>query len=278
MNKFALQTDESEILLLLESCSNLRDIAEKLGKDVSVISRRLQGIAERTPFLLKQERQWRLTPAGRRFNDWTRRAIAEQMDLIKDKERIIIATTKEFSNLVLCPSIPWWMKEFANCEIVTTDEGIESLLLKGTAHFGFDCGTPYSPQIAFKKGPKEEFVLVYHAKKELTSIKQISQLPFFHYNRIDLAQIRTATNLEYVEPRLSLSDMASTRSALIASEGWSVLPHYAVASEIKAKKVKVLTKGFKYPPMQFGLWWNREDAPQSTVLAKAFGWLEKQKL
>lgn len=278
MNRFALQTDESEILLLLETSSNLREVAESLGKDVSVISRRLQTIAERTPFLIKQERQWRLTPAGRKFNDWTRRAITEQMDLIKAKERLIIATTKEFSNLVLCPSLAWWMKEFNNCEIITTDKGIENLLLKGVAHFGFDCGTPYSPQISFKRGPKEEFVLVYHSKKDIKKIEEFSSLSFFHYNRIDLAQIRTACGLEFVEPRLSLSDMASTRSSLVATEGWSVLPHYAVAKEISAKNVKVFSKGFNFSPMSFGLWWNREDAPQVNVLEKAFSWLQKQKL
>lgn len=278
MNKFALQSDESEILLLLETSSNLREVAEKVGKDVSVISRRLQTIAERTPFIQKADRQWRLTVAGRKYNDWTRRAIAEQHALIKTQERIVLATTKEFSSLVLCPSISWWLKEFTNCEIITTDEGIESMLLKGSAHFGFDCGTPYSPQIAFKRGPKEEFVLAYHSKQAFKKIDDFKQLPFFHYNRIDLSQIRQASGLDFVEPRLTLSDMASTRSALLSGEGWSVLPHYAVAKEIAAKKLQVLDKGFRFPAMSFGLWWNREDAPAQNILNKAFSWLEKQKL
>lgn len=278
MNRFALQTDESEILLLLENAENLRDIAETLGKDVSVISRRLQGISEKTSLILKQERQWRLTSAGRKYNDWTRRMINEQHALINAKERLVLATTKEFSSLVLCPSISWWTKEFENCEIITTDEGIESLLLKGVAHFGFDCGTPYSPQIAFKRGPKEEFVLVFNSKKTVKKIEELKEFPFYYYNRLDLSIIRDACGLDFIQPKLSLSDMASTRSSLLAGEGWSVLPHYAVAKEIKEKKLQVISKGFNFPAMSFGLWWNREDAPQKAVLDKAHEWLSKQTL
>jgi DNA-binding transcriptional LysR family regulator len=278
MNRFALQTDESEILLLLENAENLREIAEILGKDVSVISRRLQGISEKTSLILKQERQWRLTSAGRKYNDWTRRMINEQHALINAKERLVLATTKEFSSLVLCPSIAWWTKEFENCEIITTDEGIESLILKGVAHFGFDCGTPYSPQIAFKRGPKEDFVLVYKSKKTIKKIEDLKDLPFYYYNRLDLAMIRNSCQLDFIQPKLSLSDMSSTRSSLLAGEGWSILPHYAVAKEIKEKKLQVLTKGFDFPSMSFGLWWNREEAPQKAVLDKAFEWLSKQTL
>lgn len=278
MNRFALQTDESEILLLLENAENLREIAEILGKDVSVISRRLQGISEKTSLISKQERQWRLTSAGRKYNDWTRRMINEQHALINAKERLVLATTKEFSSLVLCPSIAWWTKEFENCEIITTDEGIESLILKGVAHFGFDCGTPYSPQIAFKRGPKEDFVLVFNSKKTIKKIEDLKELPFYYYNRLDLAMIRNSCQLDFIQPKLSLSDMASTRSSLLAGEGWSILPHYAVAKEIKEKKLQVLTKGFDFPSMSFGLWWNREEAPQKAVLDKAYEWLSKQTL
>ena len=278
MNRFALQTDESEILLFLETAGNLRDIAETLGKDVSVISRRLQGISEKTSLILKQERQWRLTSAGRKYNDWTRRMINEQHALINAKERLVVATTREFSSLVLCPAIPWWTKEFENCEVITTDEGIESLILKGVAHFGFDCGTPYSPQIAFKRGPKEEFALVYKSQKTIKKIEDLKDLPFYYYNRLDLAIIRDACGMDFIQPKLSLSDMSSTRSSLLAGEGWSILPHYAVAKEIREKKLQVITKGFNFPAMSFGLWWNREDAPQKLVLDKAYEWLGKQTL
>ncbi len=149
MSRFNIQTDEAEILLFLEKSQNLREVGECLGKDVSVISRRLQGLSLKTPFLVKQDNQWRLTAAGRKFNDWTRRAIQEQDSLLKLQNKFIIATTREFSNLVMAPAINWWDKQFDHYEIMTTDEGIESLILKGSADFGFDCGTPYSPLIAF---------------------------------------------------------------------------------------------------------------------------------
>lgn len=278
MNRFTIQTDEAEILVFLEKSTNLREVGEHLGKDVSVISRRLKSLSERTPFLIKQDNQWRLTPAGRKFNDWSRRAMLEQESLMTIQEKLTIATTREFSNLVLCPSIKWWNEQLACYEIKTTDEGIESLILKGEADFGFDCGTPYSPQIAFKRGPKEEFVLVHSSKIAIKRIEELQKYPFYFYNRLDLSKIREACNVDYLRPKTSFNDMSSVRNALINGEGWSVLPKYVVANEIKTGQLKAMSKTFKYPATSFGLWWNRENPPDAKILAKAHEWLAKQNI
>lgn len=249
-----------------------------MGRDVSVISRRLKSLAERTPFLAKHEKQWRLTASGRRFNDWTRRAIAEQESLITAREKIVIATTREFSSLVMSPSIRWWNEKLPHFEIITTDEGIESLILKGAAHFGFDCGTPYSPQVAFKRGPKEEFCLVYSPSLKLKKNSELHRYPLYFYNRLDITRFREATGISDLKAQLSFNDMASTRSALIHGEGWSILPTYVVANEVKMGNLKVLLKTVEMSSLSFGLWWNRELAPDKESLDLAFEWLSKQKL
>jgi DNA-binding transcriptional LysR family regulator len=278
MNRFCVQTDEAEILLFLEKSLNLREVGELLGKDVSVISRRLKSLSEKTPFLLKQDNQWRLTAAGRKFNDWTRRAMMEQESLMSTQEKFTIATTSEFSSLIMCPAIKWWADQLPCYEIMTTDGGIESLILKGEADFGFDCGTPYSPQIAFKRGPKEDFVLVHSPKLSIKKIEELENHSFFFYNRLDLSEIRDACKIDFLKPKISFNDMASVRNALIHGEGWSLLPKYVVANEVKTGRLKILNKTIKYSSTSFGLWWNRENSPDVKVLNIAHEWLLKQNI
>lgn len=278
MTKFIIHSEDSEILLQLEKSSNLREVALILGKDVSVISRKLTSLSERTPFLTKFERQWRLTGHGLRYNEWTRRAMLEQQSIMNSTDRLKIITTREFSSKILCPSLSWWKSQAAHIEITTTDDGIENSLLSGQADFGFDCGNPYSPQIAFKKGIKEVFAVVFSPKLKVKSMADLQSHPMYLYNRIDLPMIRKKLHLEYLNPQLIFNDMSSVRSALIHSEGWSVLPRYCVADDIQNKRLVELGSDVKLEPTYFGLWWNRENAPHKDVLAKAFRWLEKQEL
>ncbi|MFY7991672.1 MAG: LysR substrate-binding domain-containing protein [Bacteriovoracaceae bacterium] len=233
MSRFNIQTDEAEILLYLEKSLNLREVGEFLGKDVSVISRRLKSLSERTPFLIKQDNQWRLTPAGRKFNDWTRRAMSEQESLMNAQTKLVVATTREFSSLVMCPDLKWWARHLSHFEISTTDDGIESQLLKGVADFGFDCGTPYSPQIAFKRGPAEEFCLVFSPKLDIKKIHDISSLPFYFYSRLSLRELKEVCKIDSLQPTILFNDMASVRSALIHGAGWSILPRYVIDEEVK---------------------------------------------
>lgn len=278
MKKFIIQTDEAEILLQIEKGISLREIGELLMKDVSVISRRLKALSEKTPFLVKGDQKWILTSAGKRFNEWTKRALLEQESLINEKEKITIAMTREFSNLVFCPSVNDWRQNFSNLNIITTDEGIESLLVKGLADFGFDCGTPYSPQVAFKRGPKEEYALVFNPSLKIKTLDDLKKYSFYFFERLDLADLRNLLGLEFLLPEMTFNDLASLRSSLVHGDGWSVVPKYTVAKELKEGKLKSLPQRVPLSKNSFGLWWNRENPPPEKVRSVAHEWLLKQKL
>ncbi len=278
MKKFIIQTDEAEILLHLEEGITLREIGELTAKDVSVISRRLKSLSEKTSFLVKGDKKWILTPAGKKFNEWTRRAVLEQESLVHQEQRITVAMTREFSNLVFCPSISLWRKTFTHFNVITTDEGIEPLLLKGVADIGFDCGTPYSPQVAFKRGPKEEFILTYSPNLGIKKFDDLKKFPFYFFERLDLSDLRNLLDIEFLLPQLTFNDLASLRSALIHGEGWSIVPKYTVANELKSGKLKALNKPLSLSSNSFGLWWNRETPPAEKIKIFAHEWLLKQKL
>jgi DNA-binding transcriptional LysR family regulator len=277
---YALSSESSEILLHLERAANLREVAEKIGRDVSVVSRRLQALAASTPFLVKVENQWRLTNAGLEFNRWTRNTIADQARFLENAERIRIATTREFAARVLSRSLDRFAGMGKTIEILAMNEGVESLLLDRKADFGFDCGTPYSPSIAFHRGPREEYAIVYSKAlgEKVRSVRDLENLPFYFYSRMDLSEIREAYGLKEIRSQFVFQDIASARSAVVHQKGWSVLPRYCVEEELKRGCLRTFRSSAELEATSFGLWWNRENAPRKDVLSAAHIWLKGLKL
>lgn len=79
--KFALSSDQLELLLAFESSQGLGHLAEVMGRDQSVISRNLQRIAEDQPVLKKVRGRWEITPLGVQVNRKTSAYLKEQSEL-----------------------------------------------------------------------------------------------------------------------------------------------------------------------------------------------------
>lgn len=80
--KFALSSDQLELLLAFESAKGLGHLAELMAKDQSVVSRNLQRIAEDFPVLIKVKGRWEITPLGVQINQQTRSYLEDQEKLI----------------------------------------------------------------------------------------------------------------------------------------------------------------------------------------------------
>src|SRR6187401_2018549 len=102
--KFLLPTEDCELLLSFEQNSNLAEVAQAVGKDVSVASRHLKKIAEKMNVLEKHHGRWRLTAQGHLFNSWTKEAIISQKITLGFPSRLTIAATTEFARIVLLPN------------------------------------------------------------------------------------------------------------------------------------------------------------------------------
>lgn len=70
--RFALNSDQLELLLAFEKSKGLAHLAELMAKDQSVVSRNLQRIAENFPVLKKVKGRWTLTPLGLQINQQTK--------------------------------------------------------------------------------------------------------------------------------------------------------------------------------------------------------------
>jgi nicotinamidase-related amidase len=87
-HRFQLSSEECELLLAFEEQASLSSLARSLGKDATVISKKLQKLAGSHPVLEKARGRWQITEAGRKLNSWTRSALrtqAETLDLRSDR-------------------------------------------------------------------------------------------------------------------------------------------------------------------------------------------------
>ena len=79
--KFALTSEQLELLLAFENAKGLGHLAELMARDPSVVSRNLQRIAESYPVLKKVKGRWEITPLGVQMNQRTRIYLEEQEKL-----------------------------------------------------------------------------------------------------------------------------------------------------------------------------------------------------
>ena len=141
--KFELSSNECEIVYQFERNNSLEELALKLGRDISVVSRNIKSIAEKSDVFEKRNGRWILTEKGQALNKWTEESIYSQRLVLSQQKNITIASTREFASRILMPAIKsLTIDNETTVSIVSSDNGIEKLLLSGQADFGFDCGRP----------------------------------------------------------------------------------------------------------------------------------------
>lgn len=276
--KFSLSCQDCEILLQFEQTGNLLKLSQALGKDISVVSRNLKAIGEQSDVLEKKNGRWSLTSIGRELNVWTREAILSQKMVLNAKKSLVIATTREFASRILIPAARELIgDENVSISIISTDEGIEQYLVSGKADFGFDCGTPNSKLVAYKKMAAEPFSLVAAPKyiKRL-KIKDHSQL--LEYEKLKFSRMANSildTDINDTKLNATFNDISILRSACIEGFGWTILPTYSIKNELREKKLQVIP-GAKLAGSSMGIWWMKDRAALSPWIEKATYWLKQQ--
>lgn len=279
IEKFYINSEDAEILSLLETCENLREIAANFGRDVSVVSRRLQKISEDFHFIEKINGRWCLNKSGLRFNQWTRNAILEQKKYLGQSTEITVGMSPEFASRIFIPEMRNFYTEFSPIRILTSDESIEGLILDQLIDVGFDCGIPYSPDVIFKKVCPENLLICagpkFLQRENIHSAKDLSGKPYIHLARNSLSHIQEITKYN-VNIKLTVSDISSLREALIAGHGWSLIPKYCVLEELKNKRLSEV-RGLDFKPLSYGVWWNRTTAINHKLIEFSLEWLKSQK-
>jgi DNA-binding transcriptional LysR family regulator len=254
--KFLVSSEDCELLLALEKSESLMDLSDLMKRDVSVLSRRLNKIKSETQFLEKKNGSWLLTKEGRLLCDWAKRATNEQALILNRKNKIHLATTKEFASRILMPNWKKFKYEADQIEIITSDGNSESLLLNNLADIVIDCGTPYHPDIRFKKVTPEKMIIAASSEFIKKNGKTLLGSDYIHFQRTDINSLQEDMGLK-LNPRFIFSDLSTLRSALIHQHGWSIIPYYVIKEDLQ-KKALIDLKITLSNPMSFGVWWKKD--------------------
>ncbi len=279
---FGLTSEQCELLLSFEMAGSLAQLGALVRRDVSVVSRALQKIAQTVPVLEKNQGKWRLSPLGRDINNWTRDAAAAQKRILNSRTILKIASTREFAARVLAAKLPELLADNPNTSlsIITAEDGIEKLLLAGDADLGFDCGRPEDSSVRFRTVQPESFAVVaspkFLARHKVRSHKDLLALPHLQYKRSSTPRM---LQLCYEVPHVvaTFNDIAVIREACSAGLGWAVLPVYAIGVELNARRLTKVS-GWKIQDEKFGVWWLRGRPSIEPWVARSVDWLARQKL
>jgi DNA-binding transcriptional LysR family regulator len=287
---FPISSQDCQLLLLLEMTGSLRDAARELRRDISVVSRQIARLSEIAPVVEKIDGKWQVSALGKQFTSWTRDSILHQTRLLQGQTVFKIATTREFASRILAPQLHEIVspEDRILVEILSSQQGVEELILKGEADFGLDCGRPRDPSVKFQRIAPENFVIVAAPKflagdfgrgKKSPEFAELLGMPHLQYSRMSSTRVLRLER-DVLNPYAMFNDIAAQRSACVSGLGWAVLPAYTVREELESGKLVEL-RGKSYPriePESFGVWWLRDRRNVKDFGERLLRWLKKQSL
>jgi DNA-binding transcriptional LysR family regulator len=269
--KFVVSSDDCELLLALEKAENLSELSVFIKRDISVLSRRLNKISSESSMLEKLNGKWILTEDGLKLNNWTKKVLNEQNLLFLKNKTIRIGTTREFAARILIPYLKNFNFSNMLIEIITSDGNSENLLLDNSIDVAIDCGTPYHPDIRFKKVVKEK-MLVVASKSYFLKNKKFKSEDYLHFTRTDINSLQEELNLK-LNPSFIFNDLSSLKAAILSNLGFGLIPYYVVQEELKNKTLYDYEINLK-SPMSFGVWW-RHDFKNKELINSLIDFLKK---
>ncbi len=277
-----ISSEDCALLLRFSEANGLAALAQSLGRDISVVSRKLQRLASEVPVLEKQSGRWSLTPLGKEVVQWTRDAVSSQSRLLQRPHSLRVATTREFASRILAPALPELRKRLPllELEIYSFENGTEDALLEGNVDLALDCGRPQSPDIRFQLLAREEVSLFAspaflkaHSIKKLDDLYRAPHVEFLRLPPSRYLQLKAQVTRRYAR----FNDIAACRAAAVAGCGWALLPTYAVREELESGKLKRLDL-FSVEQENYGLWWLRDRKALKPYLAVFSAWLKEVQL
>ena len=160
-------------------------------------------------------------------------------------------------------------------KIITSDGNSENLLLNNLTDIVIDCGTPYHPDIRFKKVTPEKMVITASPGFIKKNGKQLLGDDYIHFQRTEITSLQEDMGLK-LNPKLIFSDLSTLRSALIHDYGWSIIPHYVIKEDLEKKNLMDLKVKLS-APMSFGVWW-KKDLQDKKLIEELISFLKKIEL
>lgn len=95
--QFPISSEDVELLINIKTHQTVEALSKSYKRDISVISRKLTNLSKTHPVLIKENHRWRLTTYGEKVVQWAQDSIRTLQQSIHAKDKIKIASTREFA-------------------------------------------------------------------------------------------------------------------------------------------------------------------------------------
>lgn len=92
--RFPLTSEQCELLLEFETAKTLQELAGRIHRDVSVVSRQLSALSQTATVIEKQEGRWRITAFGRQINNLTRATVSAQRRILDQQAALRFSSVR----------------------------------------------------------------------------------------------------------------------------------------------------------------------------------------
>jgi len=281
ITRFTFTTEEMELLSFFEEASSLNNTAKSFGRDVTIVSRMLKRISEKSPVLEKISGRWHLTEQGKQLCALTRDTIKAQKALLNERKNLRVGTNREFLQKVLLPDYSILKNKLPQTEFMfrSYEAGTEKALLEGQIDIAIDCGSPYSPEVSFKTCVRESMILCCHIdfyNKHKAQFKKslFEEIPHIRYDRMRIDKYYP--HIKTAQTALHFSDIVNARDACLLGYGWTLLPVYMIQDALKKKSIVQLSP--QTASEKYGVWWLKRRPSLANESQHFIHWLSQKDL
>jgi DNA-binding transcriptional LysR family regulator len=286
--RFEVDPSDCALLLAVHETGSLARASRELGRDPSVLARKLQRLALDTDLVEKVGGAWRVSARGRELALWTRDAIQRQRQALSAPLTLRLGAVPTFLERVLCPALagaPFAeLRRAHRLEILSPAEGLETALLRGTVDVGFACGRPKDPLIRFKKAGVENWSLVAAPTLAESLLKRAKSARLAGLSEFPVLRHRDVVPEEFLElsgttfaTELVFDLTSSLRAAAVAGLGWALMPTFAARGE-PGLVDHTAALGLKPRREFYGVWWLKGNRAAEGTVETLGRWLSEQPL
>ncbi len=284
--RFEVDPSDCALLLAVHETGSLSRASRELGRDPSVLARRLQRLARESDLVEKIGGAWRVSERGRQVALWTRDAIQRQRIALREPLTLRLGGTAPFLENVLCPALseaPFSsLRESHRLEILNPSDGLEAALLRGSLDIAFACGRPKDPLIRFKKASAERWILVatpslaqaIHRRAKASRLEALAELPMLRHVDVVPEEMLSLPARTF-KSEIVFDLTSSLRAAALAGLGWTLVPSFAIRSTSGLVELDI---GVEPKRDFYGIWWLKGNRSAEQTVAALSTWLSEQKL
>jgi DNA-binding transcriptional LysR family regulator len=236
-DQFLLSSEECGLLDQFQKSGSLSALCEDLGVDKGFLSRKISKLATTAAVLEKVQGKWALTPQGEEIVAWYREATEKQRTILNTTHELRLATSQTLSERVLSQALQP-LKESLQLErilVQTSFSDVEHALLSRKMDCAIFCAIPKTPEVRYKNLFRFPYGVVAPVGWDASLSNPRELLQKYPYVSHQSLSLRSFLGVEEACPKpvLEFDHVSGVRQAVVEGNGWTVLPLYAVAEEVR---------------------------------------------